>query len=630
MAVATTARWLLLLAVVSAAAASGKHERWRVGGQVVEKERRRVVAESEAGSVSAVDVADAAGTAYRLHFITMDPGALFLPVQLHADMVFYVHSGRGKVTSIEEESSEQSSLEVERGDVYNFEQGSILYIQSYPNASRQRLRIYAIFTSEGINADDPSKPKVEAYSSVSNLVKGFETDVLRLGFGVKPEVVEAIKSAKTPPPIIAYNPEEEKGDKKPGWTENIIDALLGVRDPEEFLNKKKKKKDKHKDKKSKSKAFNFYSGKPDVQNCYGWSRMMTSKDLDALHGSSIGMFMVNLTTGSMMGPHWNPKATEIAIVTEGSGIVQTVCPSSSSSSSSPSGGSSGDHHHGHKRRGGPGGRGDEGEGEGGRARWQCRNSVFRVKEGDVFVVPRFHPMAQMSFNDDSFVFVGFSTHMGQNHPQFLAGKGSVLQAIGKKVLALALGQRDPTAVDKLLSAQRESTILPCVSCAEELAEKAEEERKRREEEGGGKGKGPGEREKEKERREREEKEKEEEREREREEKERKEREREEKERKEREREEEERREEEEERARKEQEKQRRREKEEEERARRREEEEREREEEEERRREEEEGGGGRGDEPEREEEGGDKPPYRLSKKLKKRYHARAGVFSRSG
>jgi len=200
------------------------------------------------------------------------------------------------VTSIEEESSEQSSLEVERGDVYNFEQGSILYIQSYPNASRQRLRIYAIFTSEGINADDPSKPKVEAYSSVSNLVKGFETDVLRLGFGVKPEVVEAIKSAKTPPPIIAYNPEEEKGDKKPGWTENIIDALLGVRDPEEFLNKKKKKKDKHKDKKSKSKAFNFYSGKPDVQNCYGWSRMMTSKDLDALHGSSIGMFMVNLTT----------------------------------------------------------------------------------------------------------------------------------------------------------------------------------------------------------------------------------------------------------------------------------------------------------------------------------------------
>jgi mannose-6-phosphate isomerase-like protein (cupin superfamily) len=96
-----TARWLVLLLVAvlasAAASASGKHERWRVGGQVVEKERRRVVAEAEAGTVTAVDVADAAGTAYRLHFITMDPGALFLPVQLHADMVFYVHSGTFRV-----------------------------------------------------------------------------------------------------------------------------------------------------------------------------------------------------------------------------------------------------------------------------------------------------------------------------------------------------------------------------------------------------------------------------------------------------------------------------------------------------------------------------------------------------
>jgi len=60
------------------------------------------------------------------------------------------------VTYLEEDSGEKSSLEVERGDVYNLEQGSILYIQSYPNATRQRLRIFAIFTSDGINAEDPT------------------------------------------------------------------------------------------------------------------------------------------------------------------------------------------------------------------------------------------------------------------------------------------------------------------------------------------------------------------------------------------------------------------------------------------------------------------------------------------
>ncbi|KAM0884278.1 hypothetical protein ACQ4PT_031087 [Festuca glaucescens] len=456
MAVAT-ARWLILFLAVSAKAwASADEEQWKaggaVGGQVVQKEKRRVVAASEAGTVTAADVVDAAGTVYRLQFITMDPGALFLPVQLHADMVFYVHSGRGNVTYIQEGASESSSLEVERGDVYNLEQGSILYIHSYPNATRERLRIYAIFSSNAIGSDDPSHPTSEAYTSVSNLVKGFDVQILRLGFGVSPDVVEAIKSAKSPPSIIPYNPDQEKKEEQSSWTEDIFDALWGIGDP---VNKKKKKKEKkQKGKKEKSKTFNFYSGKPDVENCFGWSKTMTNKDLQNLRGSDIGMFMVNLTTGSMMGPHWNPKATEIAIVTHGSGVVQTVCPSSPSST----GGDSGHHEGG---RGGEEGERNHHEQGGGS---ECKNSVLRVKEGDVLVVPRFHPMAQMSFNNGSFVFVGFSTHMGQNHPQFLAGKQSVLQVIGKEILALSLGQKNSTAVEKLLSAQTGSTIMACISC----------------------------------------------------------------------------------------------------------------------------------------------------------------------
>uniref|UniRef100_A0A0D9Z3F0 Cupin type-1 domain-containing protein n=1 Tax=Oryza glumipatula TaxID=40148 RepID=A0A0D9Z3F0_9ORYZ len=585
---AATVRWLVLLLAVSAAATASREKWWHGaggeasgGGHLVQKEWRRVVAASDAGLVTAVDVADAAGTAYRLHFITMSPGTLFLPVQLHADMVFYVHSGRGKVTYIEEGDSESSSLQVERGDVYNFDQGTILYIQSNACGTRERLQIYAIFTSDSINADDPRHPTSEVYSCVSDLLKGFEVEVLRPGFGVPREVVESIKSTKTPPAIIPYNPEEEDEDDSSNWTEEITDALWGVRDPH-FLNKKKKdkQKDKHKgkDKKSKSKAFNFYSGKPDVENCYGWSRSMTNRDLETLRGSNIGMFMVNLTTGAMMGPHWNPRATEIAVVTQGAGMVQIVCPSIPS-------GESKKHHHDEE-----GGRGDHGHGGGG---VRCKNSLFRVKEGDVLVVPRFHPMAQISFNNDSFVFVGFSTDMGHNHPQFLAGRHSVLQVIGKEILARSLGQDNSTNVGRLLSSQRESTIMACTSCAEELERKAEEE-----EEGGG---GKGEKEREEEERRRREKEEE----RRRQEEERKRREEEEKERRERE-EEERRQREKEEKKRREEEERRRREEEEEER-RRREEEEEEQE-------------GGREDEPKpRREEEGDwgERQIRLPRSLKK-------------
>ncbi|CAM0871736.1 unnamed protein product [Alopecurus aequalis] len=579
-----TARWIVLFLSVSAAAwASAAHEKqWKagsaLGGQVVPKEKRRMVAASEAGTVTAADVADAAGTVYRLQLITMEPGALFLPVQLHADMVFYVHSGRGKVTYIQEEASEASSFEVKRGDVYNLEQGSIMYIQSYPNATRERLRIYAIFTSNAISSDDPSHPTSEAYSSVSNLLKGFDKQILRLGFGVSPDVVEEIKSAKSPPSIIPCSPDQEKKkEEESNWTGEIFDALWGVDDP---LNKKKKDKKQKKEKKDKkSETFNFFSGKPDVENCYGWSKTMTNKDLQNLRGSDIGMFMVNLTTGSMMGPHWNPKATEIAIVTYGSGIVQTVCPSTQSPS-------------------GAGGRGERDHHEGGEeGPHQCKNSVFRVKEGDVFVVPRFHPMAQMSFNNGSFVFVGFSTHMGQNHPQFLAGKQSVLQVIGKEILALSLGQKNSSAVEQLLSAQSGSTIMACISCAEELERKAEQE-----EEEGGKGEGGGEEEERKRKEEEEQKRREEEERKRKEEEEQRKRE-----------EEEWKRKEEEERARREEKERRQREEEEQRR--------REEEEEERRRREEEEGGGGQGG-------GGDKPPREEEEERRRREEEEGGPGGR--
>ncbi len=74
------------------------------------------------------------------------------------------------MTYIEEGDSESSSLQVERGDVYNFDQGTILYIQSNACGTRERLQIYAIFTSDSINADDPRvRNYVYQYQSINNL-----------------------------------------------------------------------------------------------------------------------------------------------------------------------------------------------------------------------------------------------------------------------------------------------------------------------------------------------------------------------------------------------------------------------------------------------------------------------------
>lgn len=60
---------------------------------VVRREERTVIAETEYGEISAIEIGDVRRGIYHLQFITMEPNSLFLPVLLHADMVLYVHTG---------------------------------------------------------------------------------------------------------------------------------------------------------------------------------------------------------------------------------------------------------------------------------------------------------------------------------------------------------------------------------------------------------------------------------------------------------------------------------------------------------------------------------------------------------
>jgi len=154
--------------------------------------------------------------------------------------------------------------------------------------------------------------------------------------------------------------------------------------------------------------------------------------------------------GSIMGPHWNPKAAELAVAVEGKGMVRVVSGSSNEEET------------------------------------ESQSMRFKVNPGDAFVVPRFHTMAQMSFNDEPFVFLGFSTSAKNNHPQFLAGKGSVLHNLDKHILATSFGVSDRT-IDDILRSPRDSIIFECSSCAKEeekimKEEEEEEERERKREE----------------------------------------------------------------------------------------------------------------------------------------------------
>nr|POE91573.1 vicilin-like seed storage protein [Quercus suber] len=403
---------------------------------VVRKDERRQLVVTEYGEVSAIEIGDGARGQYHLQFISLDPNSLFLPVLLHADMVFYVHTGSGRLTWTDT-LGEMRRVDLRRGDIYRLKSGSIFYVHSSLQPERLKLRIYAIFTNTD---DDLYEPTIGAYSTIGNLLRSFDKEVLKAAFKVSEDLIRKIIKGTQPPGIVHAEPTKETETNF--W--ELDDLLLQVfrRGRGGMLCGDNKKK-----------PYNIFDEKPDFENSNGWSLTVTKKNLHLLKGSNIGLFMVNLTKGSMMGPHWNPLATEISIVLRGEGMVRLVCSSTAKKS-------------------------------------ECNNMRFRVEEGDVFAVPKFHPMAQISFNNESFVFMGFSTTRRKINPQFLAGKSSVFQTLDKRVLALSFNVTNSTVIDQLMNQQPDSVILECCNCAEEEqrlmeekeAKKREEEKEREEEE----------------------------------------------------------------------------------------------------------------------------------------------------
>ncbi|KAL3039024.1 hypothetical protein AAZX31_01G164100 [Glycine max] len=393
-------------------------------GPVVERDQRRTLLVTEFGEITAIDIKEGQKELpYHLRFITLEPNSLFLPVLLHADMVFYVHTGSGKLTWANDDGT--STIRLREGDVCSLKEGSVFYIQSNLEAERRKLRIYAMFTNTDDNTYDPS---IGAYSRINELVKGFDTKIMQAALKVPEDLIEAIINKTETPAIVHAVP--EKRNILQELEASFLKNFLGI-----GSNSKKLK------------TYNIFDHDPDFKNPNGWSTAVTKKQLKSLKRTNIGFLMVNLAMGSILGPHWNPKATELVVGVDGGGMVRVVCGSSNE---------------------------DETE---------CQNMRFKVKEGDAFLVPRFHPMAQMSFNDGPFVFLGFSTSAKKNHPQFLAGKGSVLHILDKRILATSFGVSNRT-IDQLLRSPEDSIIFGCSSCAEEEEKimKDEEENRKREEE----------------------------------------------------------------------------------------------------------------------------------------------------
>ncbi|XP_071739106.1 vicilin-like seed storage protein At4g36700 [Rutidosis leptorrhynchoides] len=399
------------------------------GGPMVKRDERWQLVSTEFGEISAVKISDGSNNGYyHLHFITMNPCSLFLPVYLHSQMLLYVNSGSGTLNWFNVEKDDKlQQVPLKRGDIYTLTPESVFYIQNNVNQQNygyeaQTLEIYAIFPNSETQLQKEQQFDA-VYTGIHDLVLGFDNAVIQATLGVPEEVIEELRSRGEGQPLIVEGQTEESSSR---WDVGSLEprgirAFLGAMN-NDIINAENKKK-------KKEKTDNIFKAERDVETCFGWSVTVTSKELDVLKHTDYGVFMVNLRHGSMMGPHWNPETDQVTIVLQGQGVVEVVCPGIASETG-------------------------------------CQNMRFNVQEGDVFVVPKSHPMAQLSFNDDSFVFMGFMTKLKNNEPQYLGGKSSILQKLDKKVLAKSFNVKDTTILEMILSDSREKIIYECTSCAE--------------------------------------------------------------------------------------------------------------------------------------------------------------------
>ncbi|GJY97150.1 vicilin-like seed storage protein [Tanacetum coccineum] len=307
-------------------------------GPIVRTNERSSIMFSDFGEISAVKISNGENGFYHLHFITMNPRSLFLPVYLHSEMLFYVNSGSGTLSWMNvEKDGKMQQANLEKGVIHRLSPETIFYIQNEVQSESygQPLQIYAIFPDS-------------AY----------------------------VLEIEVPEPVID---ELRMGEKQPLIVDGQTDTSMWD---------------------------TGFGGPWSMRACGG------GKELDALKDTDFGVSMVNLSTGSMMGPHWNPNTPEVAIALQGQGMIQVVCPGIESETG-------------------------------------CENMKFKVEEGDVFVVPKDHPMTQLSFNYDTFVFMGFMLNY-------------------KDVYAKSFNVGN-TTIDWLLNDKGEKVIYECISCAEAAA-----------------------------------------------------------------------------------------------------------------------------------------------------------------
>ncbi|CAN1198735.1 Vicilin-like seed storage protein At2g28490 [Linum perenne] len=451
-----------------------EEEEWEETGEEMDRRRRKERAEgddwflvqdskqvikTEAGEMSVARNLGGRSVEKPLHmgFLTMEPRSLLIPQYLDSGLLIFIRRGEAKIGLIYKDELAERRLKI--GDLYWISPGSVFYLVNTGEGQRLQV-ICAIDPSESLGFPTFQSFFIGGGSYPTSVLAGFDDDTLTTAFNVTRGELREMMSGQGGGPIVFVNDSREPEPRRREirgsiWSEFLElkhkDRLQQLRQMVDFRSKQELESEEEASSVSWRKVFqtlvaqfgfggdnkritewgssgkspdsyNLYSKKADFSNAYGWSIALDDSDYSPLKHSGIGVFLVNLTAGSMMAPHVNPTATEYGVVLSGTGSVEIVYPNGT----------------------------------------KAMNA--NIAEGDVFWVPRYFPFCQMASRTGPLEFFGFTTSAHKNRPQFLVGKSSVLETMKGPELAASFGIPDER-LRRITGAQRESIILPSAAAS---------------------------------------------------------------------------------------------------------------------------------------------------------------------
>ncbi|KAL2507538.1 RmlC-like cupins superfamily protein [Forsythia ovata] len=354
----------------------------------------------------------------------MEPRSLFIPQYLDSSLILFIRKGEARIGHIYKDDLVEKRLKA--GDIYRIEAGSAFYLIN--SAEGQILHtICSIDTSESLGWHTFQSFFIGGGTYPMSILSGFDPLTLSTAFQCEflyPKLKELLTRQQAGPIVYLSH----------SHSPSIWGGFLDLEHHQKLAHLKKvvHLKEKYSEEKEQPKwSFRKLLISPDFKNNYGYSIALDESDYSPLGQSDAGIYLVNLSEGSMMAPHINPRATEYGIVLRGAGTIQIAYPNGSLAMSA------------------------------------------KVTEGNVFWIPRYFPFCQIASRSGPFEFFGFTTSARQNRPQFLVGANSLLQTMRGAELATAFGVSEER-LNEILDSQRESVILPSASVVAPPDETVEE------------------------------------------------------------------------------------------------------------------------------------------------------------